>query len=87
MIRTLADLNRAQRRAHATNDEKDATSTRVPGSVNLGSETLRRKNMAGDWMAEHASDYANAAMLAQAASTKYDIQYDLIINQARIIKG
>lgn len=53
----------------------------------LKGNSLRRKNMAGDWMAEHATDYPHAQALAEAASTKYDLAVNILKPQAEIIKG
>lgn len=57
----------------------------VAGSVRLSSAQLRLRNMAFEWMSDHASEYESAQMLAQAASTKYEFPVSGLIETARRI--
>lgn len=57
----------------------------APGSVNYLGTVLRSRNQAIDWMFEHYTDYPSAQMMAQEASTKYDIPVADLIDAARKI--
>ncbi len=52
-------------------------------NLNFTTADLTRRNQAFDWMFEHSDEYPNAQELASAASTKYDIAVEHLMNGAQ----